>query len=580
MEGKRPWLKHYGSVPESLEYPDTGLYERLLQSIEGSPEAIAYDFLGYRATYRVMGNQIDRMADSLSSIGFDRNDRILVSMPTCPQGIICFYAVNKLGGGAAMIHPLSPPEDIKLYLQMSKSRFALTLDAFYPKLAEAKEQTSLETVIVASITDYLPPIKSVLFKMTKGRKIKPVPKLEYLHHWNELMHRNTPKMKGPKIESGELAAILFSGGTTGSPKGVMLSNHNLICEGMEVSAWGGLDSKDSVLAILPIFHGFGLGVCINAFFMAGARSILVPRFSADIVAKLVKKSKPSFLIGVPTLFDALTKSRLFKKADLRCLKGVFSGGDSLPRSVKENFDEMVKSKKGTAVLREGYGLTESVTAVMAMPLNEYREGSVGIPFPDMDAKVVPLESTTEVEPGENGEICLNGPAVMMGYLDQPEETARVLKKHGDGKTWLHTGDVGFMDEDGFFYFKQRAKRMIKSSGMNVYPSEVEKVLYRHPAVKEACVIGVPDVSQVEVVKAFVVLNENSDDNEETSRRIIDFCREHMIKWSCPREIEFRETLPKTSIGKIAFQVLHEEEIQRLKDKGAYTGESTSGNNKR
>jgi len=338
-----------------------------------------------------------------------------------------------------------------------------------------------------------------------------------------------------------------------------------------VAKWGKMDADGVILAILPIFHGFGLGVCINAAFMGGAKSILVPKFTPEDVAKLVKKKRPNFLVGVPTLFEALSRNPVFRKTDLSCLKAVFSGADTLPRPVKERFDAAVKAGGGSAELQEGYGLTEAVTAIMAMPLSEYREGSIGIPFPDMDAKIVKIGTTKSVPVGEEGEICLSGPAVMLGYLDNPEETAAVLKEHEDGQVWLHTGDLGTMDEDGFFFFKQRLKRLIKSSGMNVYPSQVEAILHQHPAVAEACVIGIPDPEQIERVKAVVVLEKPETASAELADELIHHCRENLIKWSCPREIAFRDELPKTAVGKVAFRVLLDEEIARLKAAGKYTG---------
>jgi long-chain acyl-CoA synthetase len=316
-----------------------------------------------------------------------------------------------------------------------------------------------------------------------------------------------------------------------------------------------MSGADSILAVLPIFHGFGLGVCVNAAFVAGAKSILVPQFSAEIVAKLLRTAKPTLLIGVPTLYDALSKDPSLAKADLSFLHACFCGADTLPRPVKDRFEAMVASGGGHVRLLEGYGLTEAVTGIMAMPLTEYREGSIGIPFPDVDATICRPGTTEELPAGEEGELCLAGPAVMPGYLDDPEATAEALKVHADGRVWLHTGDLGKRDADGFFYFVVRAKRMIKSSGFNVYPAQVEAVLYAHPQVAEACVIGVPDEAQVERVKAVVVLKEPGGASEATAQAIIAFCRERLIKWSCPREVEFRADLPKTRVGKVDYRAL-------------------------
>jgi len=572
MSNLKPWLKFYGEVPASLDYPRVTMYEALMKSVSRYPEAIAYDFMGYTSTYRNFAAEIEQCAAALSFLGLKKGDRITISMPTTPQGIICFYAANRIGAVASMIHPLSTAKETAFYLQVSKSRYALTLDAFYGKFREIMKDTPLETLILTRISDYLDFFKKIGFYLTKGRKIPPIPADPQVRWWKELMTGKYPPLPQAKMDTDELAVILYSGGTTGTPKGIMLSNMNFISEGMQVSAWGKLGKEDSILAILPIFHGFGLGVCVNAAFMGGGKSILVPQFTPEIVAKLIKTKRPTFVVGVPTLFEALCRNPVFRSADLSCLKATFSGADTLPRPVKDNFEALVEKQGGRVKLLEGYGLTEAVTAIMAMPLQEYREGSIGIPFPDMLAKIVQPGTCEEVPRGEEGELCLHGPAVMMGYLDAPEETAQTLRRHEDGRTWLHTGDIAVMDEDGFFYFKLRLKRMIKSSGMNVYPAQVEDVLYRHPAVKDACVIGVPDEAQVQRVKAFVVLRDQAQAGVEMEQELIRHCQQHLIKWSCPREIEFRTSLPCTLVGKIAYNTLEKEEIARLKAAGKYCGE--------
>ena len=571
MYEQKPWLKFYGQVPHTLEYPRVSMYEAVRLSAAEHLDEPAYDFLGHTSTYRKFMEDIDHCADALAAIGVKKGDRVTISMPTSPQGIICFYAVNKLGAVSSMIHPLSPAKEIEFYLNVAKSKFALTLDAFYSKFKEVKDKTPLEKLILARIPDYLPPLKRIGFNLTMGRKIPKVPKDPMAIWWRDLMRGQYPPAPTIQVDTDDLAVILYSGGTTGVPKGIMLSNMNFISEGKMVSEWGKMGDADSILAILPIFHGFGLGVCVNACFMGGGKTILVPTFTPETVAELVYKHKPSFVVGVPTLYDALSRNPKFCKADLSCLRGTFSGADTLPRTVKERFEEVVKKRGGTVQLLEGYGLTEAVTAIMSMPLNQYREGSIGVPFPDMLAKIVRLGTTEETPCGEEGEICVSGPAVMMGYLDQPQETADTLRKHPDGRIWLHTGDIGTMDEDGFFYFKLRQKRMIKSSGMNVYPAQVEDILYRHPDVQEACVIGVPDEAQVQRVKGFVVLKDAKKASPEMEKQLINFCQEHLIKWSCPREIEFRDSLPKTLVGKVAFNVLEQEEIAKLKTAGKFTG---------
>jgi long-chain acyl-CoA synthetase len=552
---ERPWLRYYGGVPPTIDYPRITLYEAVAATAARVPDAIAIDFFGARSTYRELLAAIDRAAAALASIGLASGDRLLISMPTAPAGVIAFYAANKIGVLPALIHPLSAPPEIEHYLNVSGARVALTLDAFYGSFAHLAPKQSLEVVVLSRIGDNLPLPKRIGFWLTKGRKIPAVPPDSRVRWWKDLTAQAPATVDRAPATTDDPAAILFSGGTTGLPKGILLSNRNFIAQGMASAAWVGMSGADSILAILPIFHGFGLGVCVNAVLMAGGTSILVPQFSAEIVAKLLKSVRPTLLVGVPTLYDALSRDPSLSRIDLSFLHACFCGADTLPRPVKERFEQLVASRGGNVRLLEGYGLTEAVTGIMATPLTEYREGSIGIPFPDFDAKICRPGTIAEMPIGEEGEICLSGPAVMLGYLDDAEATAQALQVHADGRTWLHTGDIGRRDADGFFYFVVRAKRMIKSSGFNVYPAQVEAVLYQHPLVADACVIGVPDEAQVERVKAVVVLKDAAHESDATAGALIEFCRERLIKWSCPREIEFRRELPKTRVGKVDFKVL-------------------------
>ena len=555
---ERPWLRFYGEVPKSLEYPATTLYEAIAATARRVPDDIAWDFLGSTSTYRDLIAAIDRAALGLSSLGLRSADRILISMPTSPPGVIAFYAANKLGAVAALIHPLSTAAEITHYIDASQARIAVVLDAFFGTLEAATPKAPLTAIVVTRIPDYLSPLKKVGFWLTKGRKIRRVPPDPRVRWWSDLMSAGGKEpLSSPtaSVSTHDPAAILFSGGTTGEPKGILLSNHNFIAESLQVAAWGGIRRGDAMLAILPLFHGFGLGVCVNAVMMAGGKSILVPTFTPEAVAKLLRTKRPTVMVGVPTLFDALAKDKTLRGADLSSLRACFCGADTLPRPVKERFEALVRDCGGTVKLLEGYGLTEAVSAIMATPLTEYREGSIGLPFPDMDAMICASGTNDAVEAGVEGEICVSGPAVMLGYLNDPEATALTLRTHADGRVWLHTGDIGKMDADGFFYFTSRLKRMIKSSGFNVYPAQVEAVLYRHPLVADACVVGVPDEAQVERVKAYVVLRDPALAGPETEKTLIAYCRETLIKWSCPREIEFRPDLPKTRVGKVDYRAL-------------------------
>ena len=555
----KPWLAFYGDVPETLDYPEIGLYEALVRSEAQRPDATAVDFLGATLTFREFVEAVDRCASALSEVGLGSGDRLTISMPTSPQGVIAFYAAAKLGAVASLIHPLSTAAEIEGYLNMSGSRVALTLDAFYRPFAEVRVRTPLETLILAKISDYLSPTKTLGFWLTRGRKIAPVPDDASVEWWSQLMAADRPEVTKASVSPEDLVAILYSGGTTGTPKGIMLSHRNFVSEALQLAAWVHLTEHDVVLAALPIFHGFGLAALVNAPLLHGAQVVMVPQFSPKIVAELLRTKRPTLTAGPPTLYEALARDPSLRNADLSSLRAAFSGADTLPEPVRERFEALVAERGGTVKLLEGYGLTEAVTAIMGMPLNEHRPGSIGVPFPDMLATICEPGTANELAAGEEGEICVSGPAVMLGYLDNPEATAASLKQHADGRTWLHTGDIGRRDADGFFYFISRLKRMIKSSGFNVYPAQVEAVLYEHPAVAEACVVGIPDEAQGERVKAFVVPNTSAQPGTELERELIQLCRERLIKWSCPREVEFRRELPKTRVGKVDFVALVQSE---------------------
>jgi len=556
-----PWLRWYGSVPAQLAYPEITLYEAVADTARRVPDAVAWDFFDTTATYREFLASIDACASALAALGLKAGERIVVAMPTSPQAVIAFYAANKLGAVPAFVHPLSTAPEIERYFDATGARIALTLDALYDRFASIRPRVPLDVIILARIPDYLSPLKSLGFRLTKGRRIPTVPFDPRVRWWADLMRDPPPVAPRAQTSTHDPAAILFSGGTTGMPKGIILSNRNFIALALQVATWGGVRDGDSILAILPIFHGFGLGI-VTVMFMTGGKAILVPTFTAAAAAALIRRKQPNLLVGVPTLYEALTRDASLATADLSGLRATFSGADRLPRLVKERFEALVARRGGHVKLLEGYGLTEAVTAVMAMPRDEHRDGSIGVPFPDVLAGICIPGTLEEAAPGCEGEICISGPTVMFGYLDDPEATRQALRRHPDGRVWLHTGDLGRMDADGFFYFADRLKRMIKSSGFNVFPAQVEAVLYTHPQVLEACVVGVPDPAQVERVKAFVVLEGQAQPGPDTENELIALCRSQLIKWSCPREIEFRRALPRTRIGKIDYRALVAEHTAR------------------
>lgn len=484
-----------------------------------------------------------------------------------PQAIIMFYGLNRMGGIPNMVHPLSAQGEIAFYLNLSESVAAITLDAFYPKFESIRmEVPKLENIIVTSIGEELKPLMALGFWLTKGRKIAPVPVGPGIVFYKDFMEVGK-KYKGEYKSQGKAqdpAVILYSGGTTGTTKGIMLSNLNFNALAMQTAALGDcLVAGHRMLAIMPVFHGFGLGVGIHTGLCSGCEEILVPQFNVDTYGALLKKYQPNYIAGVPTLFEALLRNKEMEQVDLSCLEGVFSGGDSLSTELKKKVDAFLKDRGAQVQIREGYGTTECVTASCLTPKDFYKEGSIGIPFPDTYYKICKIETIEELPYGEDGEICISGPSVMLGYLKDPGETNNVLKTHTDGRTWLHTGDMGLMDSQGFIYFKQRIKRMIISSGYSIYPSQIENVLDAHPAVLMSTVIGVPDKYKMEKVKAFLVLKPGIEQTDEVKDSIYEHCIKNIAKYAMPFEFEYRESLPRTLVGKVAYTVLEQEELTRL-----------------
>jgi long-chain acyl-CoA synthetase len=573
MYEQRPWLKYYSNIPTTIDFPRISLYEALMNSISQHTDYIAWDFFGKTQTYAEFSQVIQHCADGLAELGLEAGDRITIAMPTCPQSIISLYAVNCLGAVANIIHPLASADEIEYYLNISQSRIAITLDIFFPKFNAIHKQTHLKKLILTRTSDYLPISWKVKFSLSKSRKQPQIPIEKWVVKWSTLFDPNHPRCIPVPTNTDALAAILYSGGTTSTPKAVMLSNRNLIAAGMNVSLWGGFCQKDTIFAVSPLFHSFGLGACAIATFLSGAKNILTPQFSPKMIAHLIRTKKPNMIIGIPSLFQALIQDSKFQKTDLRCLKTALCGMDRLPKIVKKRFKEIVLKSGGIIRIQESYGLTEAVSAVIGNPSEGYREGSIGIPFPNIIAKIVRPGTDEDIGYSGQGELCLHGPTVMLGYLGQTEKTAGILKKHRDGKTWLHTEDLCSMDEDGFFYFHLRLKHIIKSSGITISPIQLEDRLMRHPDVLETCVIGIPDLSVIEKIKAFVVLKEAQKASSDMMQILSEYCRKEIVKECCPVEIEFRPEIPKTLLGKIAYHELVEQETQKLRNTRQNIGES-------
>lgn len=559
-----PWLKYYGNTPASLEYPHKTMFQMVAAAAKRHPTNTAYIFMGKKTSYTEFMKRIDAAAKGLYNMGIRKGDKVTICMANTPQALDCFYALNRIGAIPNMIHPLSAAQEIAFYLNFSKSKAILTLDQFYYKVASIQDQLENPCqILIAKVVDELPFPLSTLYPVTKGaRAIQKLPRSGYTLWYKMVADGKNTQLPADDGRYDECGAILYSGGTTGTTKGIMLSNLNFNALALQTIAASGFTMDEiagmKMLSVMPVFHGFGLGIGIHTPLVAGGTCILVPQFNVKTYADILVKQKPNLIPGVPTLFEALLRAESLEKADLSFLRGIFSGGDSLSPELKKKVDTFLKAHNCTEQIREGYGTTECVTASCLTPKSYARAGSIGVPFPDTFYKIVEPGTDHEVEPNTEGEICISGPSVMMGYMDNPAETAQTLRRHYDGRIWLHTGDLGHMDQDGFIYFRQRMKRMIITSGYNVYPSQLENIIDGHEKVLLSCVIGVKDPYRVQRVKAYVVPMPGIEPTEALKQELLDYCSTRIAKYAMPREMEFRKGLPKTLVGKVAYRVLEEE----------------------
>ena len=566
-----PWLKYFGDIPAHLDYPSGSMYEAVRESAQRLKKmnSVAYEFQGKKTTYKQFLNKIELLGKAYRSIGINEGDTVTVCMPNTPQGVDTFYALNRIGAVPAMIHPLSAVGEIAFYINTAQSKAVLVVDLFYEKVLEALKQVDHPVkVVVAHIKDELPFPLNMLYPLTLKKKPAPLPKdNKDVIDWADFVSagKKAPALTNEFPKKDDTAVILFSGGTTGTSKGIQLTNLNMNALAAQVASNAGFSMEGlRMFSVMPLFHGFGLGVGIHTALMASGTCIIIPQFTIQTYARDVKKYKPNVIVGVPTLYEALLRSEGFD-FDLSFLRGMFCGGDSLSVELKKKVDKFLKDHNATIQVREGYGTTECVTASCLTPYDTYREGSIGIPFSDTYYAIVNPQNDTEVPYGEEGEICICGPTVMKGYLNNAEETASTLRVHADGNVWLHTGDLGVMDEDGFVYYKQRMKRLIIVSGINVYPSQVENAIDAHPDVLLSCAVGVPDPYKMHVVKAFVVLRQGVEPSDKIKEEIIENCKKNISRYGVPKEIEFRTELPKTLVGKVAYRVLEEEEAKKYEE---------------
>lgn len=552
-----PWSKYYQGSELNFKIPNISMYDQVKISTYRYPNNKAIEYMGKNITYQEFLNKIDRMAVCFSKFGIKKGDIITICLPNVPEALIALYALNKIGAIANMIHPLSAEEEIRLSVESTNTRILIIMDMFYAKIANIIKETSVEKVIITSATDSLNIFMKLGYKIINHGKYKVIPKDEFFIRFpkfNQVYYDKSINLT-KRYGKDTPAVILHSGGTSGKPKNVVIQNRAFILGSkQEKICLKKLHQGDCCLAIMPNFHGFGLSVCMHTPLTLGCYSILVPKFDAKKFDILFKKTKPTCVLGVPTLFEALISNNNVKNLDLSNLKYVVSGGDILPAALENRINEYLHDHGSNAHITQGYGLSEALAAVTLAYDDVHKPGSIGIPFPSNHVKIIDPATRKTLKNGRVGEIVIHSKALMMGYLNDEAETNAALQIHDDGHVWLHTGDLGYMDKDGFIFYKGRQKRMIITSGYNVYPSHVEEVIESHPDVLQCTVVGVPHPYKQEVGKAFIVLKEGKH-SILVKNDIKAYCKKHLAHYMVPATFVYRKQLPKTKLGKVDFKKL-------------------------
>ena len=560
---ERPWLKFYEeeNIPGNIEYPDCSMVDMVMQSAEKWPDNVAYSYYGHKVTYKNFIKKIEKVARALKNYGVKEGDRVTICMPNTPEGITAVYAVNMVGAVCNMVHPLSSEKELEYYIKVADSKYVIVIDAVFDKIYRLRDTAQLERIIVVRPSDGLGFLKKKLYTTLHIKKVKLPSNDSRVVLWEDFIANSYFYQGNYHEERGgtDPAVIMYSGGTTGAPKAVLLSNLNInaesICDGIMIRQ---CVPGATVLSILPLFHCFGLGVCIHTPLCRGMGCILIPAFSHKQFADIIKKNEPNFIVGVPTLFEALTNTKL-KQDDLKSVTAVICGGDALNQTLRDKVNNYLETHGSSAKIRVGYGLTEGSGAVCLSPENSFKDGIIGVPLPDIDFKIVKNGTFNQVPAGEEGEICISGPLTMMGYLGDDAETAQTLRLHEDGKIWLHTGDLGYVESDGLVYFAQRLKRMIISSGYNIYPTHLESIINSHEAVLTSTVVGIDHPYKGQVPKAFIVLKEGYKPGKRLEKEIRELLERNVPVYALPTAYEFRDKLPTTLVGKVAFKKLEAEE---------------------
>lgn len=555
-----PWAKYYTKEELNIKIPDISMYDQVKKSSYLYPNYIAYEYMGRKCSYQNFIKEINAYAKVFTKAGVKHGDIVTIMLPNMPNVLVSLYALNKIGAIANMVHPLSSEEEILFSLTSTKSKHLIMLNTFYTKIENIIDKTDVKEVIFASASDYMPFFLKIGYNLSQIGKYKKHPKKEKYLSWSEFYKKyySDEYIKFPKFGKDTPAVIIHSGGTSGTPKNVVIQNRAFILGALqEKISMKNLHAGDCCLAIMPNFHGFGLSVLMHTPLALGCYSILIPQFDAKKFDIMFHKKNPSCVLGVPTLYEALMSNNNVKNLDLSNLKYIVSGGDILPKSLENKMNEYLKEHNSLGKITQGYGLSEALAAVCLACDDVNKSGSVGIPLAGNQVKIIDPATRETLKYGDVGEICVHSKAFMQGYLNDESETNTALQVHKDGHVWLHTGDLGYMDEDGFVFYKGRLKRMIVSSGYNVYPSHVEEVIESHPAVLQCTVVGVPHPYKQEVPKAFIVLKEGyiamfvKDD-------IKAYCKKKLSKYMIPAEFVFRKRLPKTKLGKVDFKSLQKD----------------------
>lgn len=548
--------KRHNKLPKDVKYFDGSLYDAVYNSALKYPFNVAIEYEDRQITYKNLIKKINNCARALKSLGIKKGDKVTICMPNTPEEVIMFYAINEIGAVSNMIHPLSSERDIEYYLNKSNSKIMLCIDINYSKIKNIIDNTKLEKVIIANATKSMRLIMKFMYWLTKGRKIK-VEENEKFIHWDHFLNKSQSYQEDPYeiVDSKDPAVILYSGGTTGKSKGVVISNYSFNAEALQ-----GIyveeclaNSENTFLTFLPNFHAFGCGICTHLPLYHGLRVVLIAQFNAKKIKQYVRKYHFNILCGVPTFYDYMTKVK-FKKDELSCLKLVVCGGDSISTELKEKVNNFLQEHGANTTIQVGYGLTET-SGVVALSKRGIKESDViGYPFPDVDFKIIDPDTEEELGINECGELIISGPNIMLEYLDEPEETKNTIFEYKN-KKYVHTGDICYIDKLGLVHYKSRLKRMIITSGYNVYPSHVEDVIMEHSKVLNCTVIGIPDKNKGEVVKAFIVLKDNNDNNILTKNSIQKFLKQRLAKYEQPKEIKFIKEIPTTLLGKVAYKEL-------------------------